>query len=157
MARHEYKSDSGATIFVAYDGIEDMSLMGQHLFGTSRVQAIPEGFGEWTGRWIIMTMFNKTPWAIIKPKEVNPIPDYQTFLDVFGDRPTGQTFEDRLAKQNYADRLDDWGGLLAGNFSVLTNEFTKHGMSTPVYWNNVNAHESHGSNWMYIEEADKSD
>ena len=157
MARHEYRDEkSNALVFVAYDGKVDLPIFGQHLFGTPRVKEIPEGCGEWSGRHVIMHHMSKAPWSVVKPKEVHPIPDYDVFVSIFGERPISQTTEGRFAKQAYADRLEDWGGILEGDFSVIEREYVNHGLSAPIFFANVNAAEEHGPFWMWSREADSS-
>lgn len=83
-------------------------------------------------------------------------PDLDIFISIFGERPILQTFEGRIKKQQYADRLDDWGGVLDKDFPIVTAEFEKYGMTGITYWINVNASPRHGKEWIYIKESDTS-
>ena len=164
MSVHRFENERGALIFVGYDSADDvMELIRPFVTSPARWKQIPEGYGEWTGRWVTIHWANPTPWTSLPQFKGGPppvdagIPDYDVFLALFGTPPRGQTLRDRGQRQQWFDKLLDWGGLAPKISQDVKEDFETFELGTPIAWLNKRAGMDHeGEVYIHIPAVDRS-
>jgi len=104
MARHQWRDAQGRIRFTYFDAKED--LPNPAAFDTPGVVTIPKGYGEVSGKLVIPSMFNPTPWKIIQPVNDVPLPD--GFEDIFGPKPNSNNFHGNGYPQNFYKAKTIW-------------------------------------------------
>ncbi len=166
MSVHRYFNAAGHLRLTTWDNADD--LPAQLKFRASnpfRWKQIPEGYGEWSGRFTIVNPFNETPWNVLPQHQTPPpvrdgITDYEMFVGLYGDPPRGHTLAERVTRQQWFDRLLDWGGVVpptTKNDENMISFFEAFELGAPILWFNQRAgKDSAGEIYMFVPAVDRS-